>query len=345
MGFVEHWREEKASAWLYRVLAASEPSQNARELFAHLAEAAEQQAATWEASMRAKGESAPTFEPGARERIVATLIRTLGGRRIQPVLAAVKVRGLSVYNSPAPHEGHVMPTSRDDFGSRHRSVGAGGALRASVFGVNDGLVSNASLIIGVAGAGVDARSILLSGIAGLLAGAFSMAAGEYVSVRSQRELFEHQISLEREELDEYPDQEAEEIALIYAARGLELGAARQLAKKLISDPERALDTLAREELGLNPDDLGSPWGAALSSVAAFALGAALPLAAFWFAPPAGAMAWSASTSAAALFLIGGSLSLFTGRSFLWSALRMTLIGAAAAGATWSIGRWLGVAVS
>ena len=151
-----------------------------------------------------------------------------------------------------------------------------------MFGVNDGLVSNAALIYGVAGAAQEPSIILLTGVAGLLAGAFSMAAGEYVSVRSQREMFEYQIGLERDELETYPDEEAAELALIYAAKGMDPAEARRLADTLMQDPERALDTLAREELGLNPDELGSPWVAAISSFAAFTAGAALPLLPFLF---------------------------------------------------------------
>ena len=149
-------------------------------------------------------------------------------------------------------------------GARHKSLG-GGTLRAGVFGVNDGLVSNTCLVMGVAGAAVEPGIILITGVAGLLAGAFSMAAGEFISMLSQKEMFEHQISQEKDELERYPAEEAEELALIYAARGIPLKEARNVAKKLIANPEKALDTLAREELGLNPDDLGSPIGAAVSS--------------------------------------------------------------------------------
>ena len=146
-----------------------------------------------------------------------------------------------------------------------------------MFGVNDGLVSNTCLVMGVAGAAAAPDVILLTGVAGLLARAFSMAAGEYISMLSQREMFEHQIAQEADELKRYPNEEAEELALIYEARGIPLKDARALAKKLIANPQQALDTLAREELGLNPDDLGSPMGAALSSFVAFAIGATLPL--------------------------------------------------------------------
>jgi len=235
-----------------------------------------------------------------------------------------------------------MPLKRDDIGKRHQSGGAGNALRAGVFGVNDGLVSNAALIYGVAGAAQEPSIILLTGVAGLLAGAFSMAAGEYVSVRSQREMFEYQIGLERDELETYPDEEAAELALIYAAKGMDPVEARRLADTLMQDPARALDTLAREELGLNPDELGSPWVAASSSFAAFTAGAMLPLLPFLFGSGRGALIESVALTAVGLFAVGASMSLFTGRHALPSGLRMLGIGGAAGLATYFIGSWLGV---
>lgn len=340
MSAQEHWREELQSAWLYREIARVERDPAARAMFGELAAAAEAQAAHW----AGVAPSAPgTFAPSRRARVVARLVRTLGPRRMLPVLASMKVRGLSVYSSRRP-AGHAMPRSLEDFGQRHRSVGSGGALRAAVFGLNDGLVSNTSLILGIAGAGAEPRTLLLTGIAGLLAGAFSMAAGEYVSMRSQRELFEYQIGQERDELAEYPEEETEEIALIYKARGLGLDEARAVARKLMSDPEHALDTLAREELGLNPDDLGSPWGAAWTSFLAFAAGALLPLAPHLWLTGAAATWTTAAIAVVALFSVGAALALFTGRGAAASGLRMVLIGSAAGAATYGIGLLFGVSV-
>jgi len=254
--------EEARSARLYRELAAIEQDPRIARMYRELAEAANQQAAFWAARMRQGGGQPPADVPlGLRARLALGLARKIGIRPMRGVLSTLKVRGLSIYSAPAP-PGHPHPISVGDFGRRHRT-GAGN-LRAAVFGVNDGLVSNASLIMGMAGAAAEPRTLLLAGIAGLLAGAFSMAAGEYVSVRSQREVFEYQIGLEREELEEYPDAEAEELALIYQAKGFPRDDAQRMARTLIADPERALDTLARKELGLNPDELGSPWGAATS---------------------------------------------------------------------------------
>src|SRR5712691_577707 len=228
----EGWLDEVRSAYLYRVIAEVESGSPRAKLFLELAREAEGQAAIW--AKNAGLASIPPFVPDLRTRIVASLVRRYGPRSMRGVLAAIKVRGLSVYSHTAP--GHPSPTSVDEIGKRHRNVGGGGNLRAAVFGINDGLVSNLSLILGVAGASSNNSFILLSGIAGLLAGAFSMAAGEYVSVRSQREMYEHQIGLEQAELDEYPDEEAEELALIYAARGMDREDAHALATRTIADP-------------------------------------------------------------------------------------------------------------
>ncbi len=207
-----------------------------------------------------------------------------------------------------------------------------------------GLVSNTCLVMGVAGAAAEPSVLILTGVAGLLAGAFSMAAGEFISMLSQKEMFEHQIAQERDELERYPKEEAEELALIYAARGLPLAEARDVATKLIANPEQALDTLAREELGLNPDDLGSPSGAAISSFIAFSIGASLPLIPFLLGLSPG-VPIAAAISGAALAVVGAVLSLFSGRSALLGGLRMLLIGSAAAAATYSIGSLFNVATS
>jgi VIT1/CCC1 family predicted Fe2+/Mn2+ transporter len=281
--------------------------------------------------------------PDARARLVARLVQVLGPRRLRAVLAAMKVRGMAIYSKRDPG-GHIAPVA-GGIEHRHRGLGGGGNLRAAVFGVNDGLVSNASLIFGVAGANPDAAVVLLTGVAGLTAGAFAMAAGEFVSVRSQRELFEYQIGLEREELAEYPDAEAQELALIYKAKGLSGSEAERVAKQLVADPEHALDTLAREELGLNPDELGSPWGAAISSLLSFAVGAAIPLLPFVLGAGARALPITALLTAVALFAIGATLSLFTGRGALISGLRMMLLGGLAASVTFAVGKLFGVSVS
>lgn len=342
----ESWVEEMRSASLYRVMAEVEDDPAKITLFKALAHAAETQAGLWEDKMRAAGEAVPQRpRPTGRVRIIAWLIRRIGPRAIRPALAAMKIRGLSVYTHPAPSPGHAMPTSVEEVGYRHSSLGRGGNLRAAVFGVNDGLVSNTCLLMGVVGAAQDSGIVLLTGIAGLLAGAASMAAGEYVSVRSQRELYEYQIGLERDELAEYPQEEAEELALIYHARGLDLTQARAFATGLLENPAAALDALAREELGLDPGSLGSPLGAAASSFVSFGAGALLPLAPFLLGIDGRPVAWMVAISLAALFTVGAALSLFTGKSAWWGGLRMALIGGGAGVATYAIGHWLGAALA
>jgi len=341
---LDSWREEQRAAFLYRLLANIEAGTPRARLFAELAREAEGQAGIWARLAGEQGATVPgAYRPDLRTRTVAWLTRRSGPRAMRSVLAAMKVRGMSVYSRA--DLGHPMPEAGAAPEHRHRTLAGGGNLRAAVFGVNDGLVSNASLIFGVAGASSDPAFVMLSGIAGLLAGAFSMAAGEYVSVRSQREMFEYQIGLEREELRAYPEEEAAELALIYEARGLEPGQAQQLAARMTADPEKGLDALAREELGLNPDELGSPWGAALFSFLAFAGGAFVPLLPFLVADGGAALAGSVAMTALALFAVGAVLSLFTGRHAGLGGLRMLLIGGAAGLLTWTIGRALGVVLA
>lgn len=339
MSALQSWREEKRAAWLYRRVSDQEAGTPRQVLFLELARAADTQAALWAAEVRkASGHEPPEYRPDARARLVAWLLPRAGVRTMRGVLAAMKIRGMSLYQPE-----HARGTPRP--GSAHTERHAGGArntLRAAVFGVNDGLISNASLILGVAGTGASPGVVLLSGLAGLMAGAFSMAAGEYVSVRSQREFHEYQMAVEQDELDQYPEEEAAELALIYQAKGLDAAQARALANTLIQDPDRALDTLAREELGLNPDDLGAPWAAAFSSFGAFALGASLPVLPFWLLSGELALIGVLLVTGIALFGVGAAISLFTGRHAFTGGLRMLLIGALAGGATWGIGRVLGI---
>ena len=340
MSGLESWQEERQSGWLYRELAKAERDPRISALFAKLALEADAQAGQWEKTLAASAQTLPPFSPPLRARLVIALARRIGPRRMRGALAAIKVRGLSAY-SAAPVSGHAMPTSVEEIGRGHRSVG-GGNLRAAIFGVNDGLVSNASLILGVVGANVANAAVLTTGIAGMLAGAMAMAAGEFVSVRTQREMYEYQISLEADELKEYPEAEAEELALIYEARGLPLDEARRMAHTLISNPEHALDALAREELGLNPQELGSPFGAAAFSFVSFALGALVPLAPFFLGAKLPEAAWiGAALAALGLFGTGAAMSLFTGRHALRSGMRMLLIGGGAGALTFAIGQLIG----
>ena len=230
-------------------------------------------------------------------------------------------------------------------GERWHTSGRSGTLRASIFGVSDGLVSNLSLVMGVAGASGQGGFILLAGIAGLLAGAFSMAAGEYISMQSQRELFERQIALEKAELEAMPEEEQRELAALYMAKGFTREEAEAIAARMFADPKTALDTLVREELGLDPDELGSPWGAAFWSFLAFCGGAVVPVIPYLFGGGMLQFALSFGLSLGALFLVGAGVSLLTGRSLLYSGFRQLGLGAAAAAVTFAVGKVIGVGVA
>jgi VIT1/CCC1 family predicted Fe2+/Mn2+ transporter len=229
-------------------------------------------------------------------------------------------------------------------GERWHTSGRSGTLRATIFGVSDGLVSNLALVMGVAGASDEGSFILLAGIAGLLAGSFSMAAGEYISMQSQRELFERQIALEKAELEAMPEEEQKELAALYMAKGFTREEADTIAARMFEDPKTALDTLIREELGLDPDELGSPWGAAIGSFLAFCVGASIPVIPYLFGNGTTAFVLSISLSLGALFLVGAGVSLLTGRSLVFSGLRQMGLGAAAAAVTYAVGKIIGVGV-
>lgn len=255
-----------------------------------------------------------------------------------PELLATRRRLRSRSQPLLPHSGPVDDEQRP-------GAGKTGTLRAAIFGVNDGLVSNAALIMGFAGAGETGSVIVLAGVAGLLAGAFSMGAGEYVSMRVQREVLERMLHLEAHELGSDPDGEQAELADIYRAKGVPTELAVALATELSKDPATALDTHAREELGIDPDQgLGSPWGAAASSFVTFSLGALVPLVPFLVTSGTAGVLVSAVVTGIALLGVGALTARVTGRSPLLSGLRMLAIGGAAAVVTYLIGLALGVSV-
>jgi vacuolar iron transporter family protein len=223
----------------------------------------------------------------------------------------------------------------------HRDV-QGGAARAAIFGVSDGLVSNVSLILGVAGASPAPGVVRLAGLAGLIAGAFSMASGEYVSMKGQTELLERELELEKRELHRHPEAERRELAAIYRQRGVNAEVADDLAAEMMRNPDTALETHAREELGIDPSQLGSPRQAAVSSFVAFCVGALVPLVPWFFAHGNGAVVASIALGAVAAVLVGAGLARFTGRSMLRSALRQLGIAALAASVTYAVGRVVGV---
>ena len=227
----------------------------------------------------------------------------------------------------------------------HGSTGRSGSLRAAVFGINDGLVSNFSLVLGMAGADQGSQVVILAGIAGLVAGAFSMAAGEYVSMRVQREVFEGALNMERRELVEEADAEQREVEVILRAQGVPAEDAERIAPRVMEDPELALDLMARQELGLDPDELGSPYGAAVSSFASFAVGALIPLLPFVLLAFGTALICAVAFSGLALFVVGALVARLSDRPAIFGGGRMLLIGAVAAAVTYGIGKLFGVSMA
>jgi vacuolar iron transporter family protein len=242
-------------------------------------------------------------------------------------------------------EKNVTGAQISKFESRHRSVG-GNAIRAAVLGGNDGLISNFSLVMGVAGAASNQEGVLLAGVAGLLAGSLSMALGEWISVKSSQELYENQLQLEMEELETNPEAEEKEIALIYMTKGIPEEQANKIAKDVMSNKNEAHDILVKEELGIDVEDLkGSAIEAAIYSFILFAIGAVIPVLPFMFISGMKAIVLSTLLSAAGLFLIGAAITLFTGKNVWYSGLRQVLFGLAAAAITFGIGKLIGVSVA
>ena len=354
-------------AALYRALAQAESRPQLAEVYGRLAATEERHAGHWEAQLEAAGASIPPRRPGWRTRTLCWLVRRFGAQVVLPTVASLERVDSNHYDAqvearaaglPGDERSHVrlLQTISDPGGGlagsslarlegRHRSVG-GNALRAAVLGANDGLVSNLSLVMGVAGAQLSGRGILITGVAGLLAGAASMALGEWLSVQSSRELYQREIQTEAEELAAVPQEEEEELALIYQAKGLPANQARALAGRLITSREEALDTLAREELGVDPEVLGgSAWEAAVTSFVLFALGAVVPLVPFALLTGTKAVTASLGASAVALFLIGAGITLLTRRGLVYTGMRQVVFGLVAAGLTFGIGRLIGVSLA
>jgi VIT1/CCC1 family predicted Fe2+/Mn2+ transporter len=362
--WLAHLRDERDSAAAYRALADAEKRPDVAEVYRRLAAMEERHARFCEEKLARAGGSVPPPEIGLRSRALAWLARRFGPEFVLPALIAAERRDGQAYRTESDSRqlgadegsharvlGAIAAVGGLEGGwvarleGRHRAIG-GNALRAAVLGVNDGLVSNLSLVMGVAGANLSANAILITGLAGLLAGACSMAMGEWLSVKSSSELYQRQIDIEAEELREAPEEEAEELALIYRAKGLPEDQARRLAQALMSDERNALDTLVREELGINPgEQAGAAWQAAAASFALFVVGAAIPVIAFLLLAGPAAVAASLISSAVALFLIGATTTLFTGRSVMYSGLRQLLIGSGAAAVTFLTGRLLGVTLA
>jgi vacuolar iron transporter family protein len=357
--------DERNSAYLYEALAEIEKNPKISEVYHRLAATEKNHADAWAKKLIEAGATVPEFKPSGRTRLLAWLARRMGPAAVLPTLSTMEDKATGSYTKNSDeaamaaqehsHARLLQTISQSNRGGmeggalaqlegRHRSAG-GNALRAAVLGANDGLVSNFSLVMGVAGAAASNSTILLTGIAGLLAGAISMALGEWISVQSSRELYEKQIRTEKAEILASPEEEAEELALIYQARGLDEAASRQLSERIMTDKEHALDTLVRDELGIDPEELGgSAWEAAITSFLLFAMGAIIPVFPYIFLNGMAALVVSAVLSAGGLFLIGAAITLFTGRSVLSSGVRQMLFGLTAAAITYLIGRLIGVSI-
>ena len=252
---------------------------------------------------------------------------------------------VKILRSILENETRVSGTQMARFEKRHRSVG-GNAIRAAVLGGNDGLVSNFSLVMGIAGATANQQGVLLAGVAGLLAGALSMALGEWISVKSSQELYENQMQLEMEELEINPEGEKQELKLIYMAKGIPEDQAKDIVEELMKNKEHAHEVLVKEELGINAEELkGSAMEAALSSFVLFAIGAIIPVFPFMFTSGMKAIVLSTIASASGLFLIGAAITLFTGRNVWFSGFRQVFFGLAAAAVTFGIGKLIGVTIA
>jgi vacuolar iron transporter family protein len=367
---LENLKLERDAIALYDALAGIEKDRRRAEAFRTIAANERRHAEVWASKLRALGADVPEPSgPRLRIRTIVLIARLFGTHTVRDLVLALEGDEENLYTAQASPEVEAIAADEREhaaiwqrLGGEARSghtqgprdiaareswhrAGQSGTLRAVIFGVSDGLVSNLALVMGVAGASQGEGSfVLLAGVAGLLAGACSMAAGEYISMQSQRELFERQIALERAELEAMPEEEQAELAAVYRSKGFTEAEANTIAERMFEDPEHALDTLVREELGLDPDELGSPWGAAAGSFVAFAIGALVPVLPYLFTTGATSFVAAIALSVAALFAVGAGVSLLTGRGLLYSGSRQVLIGAAAAIVTYLVGHLIGVAV-
>jgi VIT1/CCC1 family predicted Fe2+/Mn2+ transporter len=359
-------QKEIDGAALYRVLAKIEKQPQMAEIYKRLAAAEEKHAATWEQKLEELKVSFPPRKPTWRARTMIWLAARFGSQFVLPTITSNEKTDSRAYGGqPDPEaqkfsldeKSHARLLSMASYGTgglpggtvaqlegRHRASG-GNALRAAVLGANDGLVSILSLTMGVAGATNSNSAVLIAGLAGVLAGAGSMALGEWLSVQSSRELYTRQIKIEKEEIAANPEEEQEELALIYQSKGLPEARARELASHMMADRGSILDTLAREELGIDPEALGgSAYEAAFTSFFLFAAGAFFPIFPYFFWSGNAAIYISLAVSAVGLFIIGAAITLMTGRSVLFSGTRQVLVGIAAAALTFGIGKLIGGSV-
>jgi VIT1/CCC1 family predicted Fe2+/Mn2+ transporter len=357
-------RDERDGVALYRGLAEVERDTTRAEEFAALARAEERHVALWRRKLEKAGVALPSDRPSPRVRLLLWMAGRFGTRSVLPLVMMGESSDVAKYARQGRESAALVVEEQEHgetlrrlsgakpyspqalIGERERwhRVGRGGTLRAGVFGANDGLVSNLSLVLGVAAAGAQRGTLLVTGLAGLFAGALSMAVGEYVSVASQRDMFRRQIILEGRELAEAPEEEEAELAELLRDKGLTGEQATETARQIMQNPDSALDTLVREELGLDPGDLGSPVRVAISSFLTFAGGAALPLLPLLVLTGRAAAVGAAVLGAIVLGGVGALLGFLSGTSPLRSAVRMVVLAALAAGVTVGVGRLVGASL-
>src|SRR6266487_3281808 len=354
---------EQEGSELYQSLSKTERDPHLAELYRRMAETEQRHASIWADYLHKAGEPVPTYTTGWRIRMIIWLAKRFGVNSVLPMVSSMEsgashdydtqpeARAAGMPEDERSHErlfrsveitgGGVAGPALARFEGRHRGTG-GNALRAAVLGASDGLTTNLSLVRGVAGANLPGHTILFTGLAGMLAGALSMSIGEWLSVHSARELYTHQIVVERQELLEMPEEEREELALIYEAKGIDRETANRMAERIMAQGEAALDTLAREELGIDPEELGgSAWTASIMSFMLFAIGAVIPVIPFAFGSGTVAVLFSLVLGILGLFIVGVGITLTTGASLLKSAGRQVLLGLAAAAITFGIGSLVG----
>ena len=369
--YLDYLTAERAASRMYRALADLTDGDR-REALLELAAIEDRHAAHWMALLHQSGVEIPpdTGELDPDDAQLLARAEQLGLGAVLADLEETERRAQGVYDA----EPDALPGMSDDE-REHAEILSGlveaqthdpmspdaaretlnaaeswhrtdksGTLRAAIFGVSDGLVSNTALVMGFAGSGVPNTTVLFAGFAGLLAGAFSMAAGEFVSVSSQTDLFRRELAMEKQELKEKPLEEQRELELIYRAKGLDPQTARRTAEKIMSDPRTALDTLAREELGLDPDELGRPVRVALSSFAAFAVGAVVPVIPYLFLSGTSALIVAVVLAVLAMLVVGGTVGRLSGLGVTRSALRQLLVGGGAALVTYVLGRLVGTSL-
>ena len=364
--YLANRQKEIDGAALYKVLADTESQPQMKEVYLKLSASEEKHAATWEKKLADLKVTIPPRKPTWRAATMIWLAKRFGAQFVLPTITGNEKADSQAYDSQSDQEAKEFSREEKSHArllamashttgglpggtvaqleGRHKASG-GNALRAAVLGANDGLVSILSLTMGVAGATNSRPDILIAGLAGVLAGAGSMALGEWLSVQSSRELYEHQIKIEAEEIAESPEEEQEELALIYQSKGLPEDRARELAAHMMADKDSILDTLAREELGIDPEELGgSAYEAAWTSFFLFAFGALFPMLPYFFWSGTLAIILSLVISAVGLFIIGAAITLMTGKSVWFSGARQVLVGIAAAALTYGIGKLIGVSL-